>query len=73
MKIRYPILNISIFEWSNDIVEEIFREDEFYHSSDDDFFNSYLLVDRSQYNLTQLEINCIFVPKNIWHIRNVAN
>ncbi len=43
MGIIYPILNISISEWNNDIIEEIFRENDIYYSSNEEFFNTYLL------------------------------
>lgn len=43
MKIEFPILNISLSNWTVDIVDEIFRDDAFYYSSDNIFFNEFFL------------------------------
>ena len=43
MEIVYPILNISIPEWNDDIVQEIFRYNDIYYSKDEVFFNKNFL------------------------------
>lgn len=43
MEIEYPILNISLQNWNNDIVEELFRENDIYYSNNEIFFKTYLL------------------------------
>lgn len=42
MNIDFPILNISVPAWNNEIVEELFREDEFYYSRDNHIFEKYI-------------------------------
>lgn len=40
---RFPIFNISILEWNDEVVDELTFENEFYHSNDELFFDSYVL------------------------------
>ncbi len=41
--IKYPILNISLSKWDNNVIQEMFRYDDIYYSQDELFFQSYLL------------------------------
>ncbi|MFC6998623.1 hypothetical protein [Rufibacter roseus] len=41
MEPEFPVVQIEIQEWDEDIMGELFLFDEFYYSDDDEFYNKY--------------------------------
>ncbi|MDR2271282.1 MAG: hypothetical protein LBF27_10290 [Sphingobacterium sp.] len=43
---EFPIIQIDLIEWNLELITELLMFDGYYHSSDDDFFDKYILSKR---------------------------